>query len=308
MSRLYIQEVGPRDGLQIEPRFLETPKKIALIDDLSRCGFAKIEVTSFVSPRRVPNLADAAHVTARIRRDPSVVYVALVPNLRGTRNAIAAEMNEINLVMSASETHNRENMGMDCEHSLMAFAAISPEAQKAGVALNGSIATAFGCPFEGPQAPARVLGFVERYLSLGFGGITLADTTGMANPAQVKSLVKDVLSLVEPAALTLHFHNTRGMGLANAVAAADAGAVRFDASVGGIGGCPFAPGATGNVCTEDLVHMFEAMGVPTGVDLSALILISQSLSREFGRELPGQVAKAGRATDLHAVPSQPMMN
>lgn len=305
MSRLYIQEVAPRDGLQIEPRFLETPRKIALIDDLSRCGFAKIEATSFVSPRRVPNLADAATVAAGIRRDPAVVYVALAPNLRGAQAAIAVGMDEINLVMSSSESHNRENMGMDCEQSLAAFATIVPEAQ--GVAINGTVATAFGCPFEGEQEPARVLGFVERYLSLGFGSVTLADTTGMANPAQVKALVKDALSLVGPEHLTLHFHNTRGMGLANALAAVEAGATRLDASVGGIGGCPFAPGATGNVCTEDLVHMFEAMGMATGVDLTALIRVSQSLSRMLGHELPGQVAKAGRSSDLHAMPSRQMM-
>jgi hydroxymethylglutaryl-CoA lyase len=301
-QRVFIQEVAPRDGLQMEPHWLDTDKKIALIDAISATGVAKIEVTSFVSPKKVPNLADAAAVVAGIARRPDVTYVALVPNLKGARAAIAARIDEINLVMSASETHNAENMGMACRASLEAFGHIVPEAKAASVSVNGTIATAFGCPFEGPQSPVRVLEFADRYLAMGFDGLTLADTTGMANPRQVKSLVTDMLTMVPPGKLTLHFHNTRGMALANVLAAMEAGAVRFDASAGGIGGCPFAPGATGNVCTEDLVHMLAEMGIETGVDLPAFLNFAKCLPGLLGHDVPGQIIKAGRSCDLHAVP------
>jgi hydroxymethylglutaryl-CoA lyase len=301
-ARLFIQEVATRDGFQIEPRFVPTAEKVALIDALSRTGLAKIEVSSFVSPAAVPNLRDAAEVFARITRNPSVTYVALVPNLRGARAAIAARVDEMNLVMSASETHNRANMRMGCAQSLDGFRAIAEEANGTGVALHGSIATSFGCPFEGYQPPARVLAIVERYLALGLRSVTLADTTGMANPRQVGELVAEAFRQFPGLDLTLHFHNTRGMGLANVLAALGAGAQRFDASLGGLGGCPFAPGATGNICTEDLVHMLDGMGLETGVDLTALIRLSRALPALLGHEVPGQVAKAGRSCDLHPVP------
>lgn len=300
-ATVHIQEVAPRDGLQIEPHFLATVEKIALIDALSETGVAKIEVTSFVSPLAVPNLADAAEVAAGIRRSPDVTYVALVPNLRGARGALAAKLDELNLVLSVSETHNLANMRMTPAASLEGFRAIAEETRGAAT-LTGTIATAFGCPFEGAQPEARVLALVEAYLGLGFNGITLADTTGMANPRQVGTLVAAVRRAFGAVPLTLHFHNTRGMGLANVLAALDEGAVRFDAALGGLGGCPFAPGATGNITTEDLVHMLEEMGVSTGVDLPALIRLSRRLPALLGHEVPGQVAKAGRSRDLHPRP------
>jgi len=301
-DRLLVQEVAPRDGLQIEPSWVETDHKVALIDSLSTAGFSRIEAGSFVSPKAVPMLCDGEEVFARIHREPGCVYVALVPNLKGAERAIAAGADELNLVVSASEAHNAANMRMSCDASFTSFARIADVAADRRVAMNGTVATAFGCPFEGRVAAGRVLSFVERHLSLGATGITLADTTGMANPRQVRDLVRHVLRLVPASALTLHFHNTRGMGLANVLAAYDAGARRFDAALGGLGGCPFAPGATGNICTEDLVHMCLAMGIDTGVDLAWIITLSRTLPTLLGHEVPGQVAKAGCVWNLHQPP------
>ncbi|MCK0196485.1 hydroxymethylglutaryl-CoA lyase [Ancylobacter sp. 6x-1] len=302
-ARVHIQEVVTRDGLQIEPRFLPTADKIALIDALSQTGVSKIEVTSFVSPKAVPNLADAREVALGIARRPGVTYVALVPNLRGAEAALAAHMDELNLVLSVSETHNLANMRMTPEQSLEGFRAIVAAASGTPARLNGSLATAFGCPFEGVQAQDRVLALAERYLELGLHSVTLADTTGMANPRQVAGLVAAFRARFGEVPLTLHFHNTRGMGLANVLAALEEGADRFDASLGGLGGCPFAPGATGNISTEDLVHMLDEMGVPTGVDLARLIELARGLPALLGHDIPGQVAKAGRSGDLHPLPA-----
>lgn len=302
-SRVFIQEVVTRDGLQIEPRFLPTEDKVALIDALSQTGVAKIEVTSFVSPKAVPNLADAYEVASAITRRPGVTYVALVPNLRGAEAALEAGLDELNLVLSVSETHNLANMRMTLAQSLEGFRAIVAAAAGARAALNGSIATAFGCPFEGAQSPGKVLALAEALLAAGLHSVTLADTTGMGNPRQVAELVSAFRTRFPGVPLTLHFHNTRGMGLANAFAALGAGADRFDASLGGIGGCPFAPGATGNISTEDFVHMLDAMGVETGVDLPALLALARSLPALLGHDIPGQVAKAGRSGDLHPVPA-----
>jgi hydroxymethylglutaryl-CoA lyase len=301
---IVIQEVAPRDGLQIEAQWVPTDDKVRLIDALSTMGFSRIEVSSFVSPKAVPALRDAGEVFARIERRPGVIYVALVPNRRGAENAIAARADEINMVMSASDTHNRANVGMTGEASFAAFAEVAALAKAAGIPLNGSVATAFGCPFEGRQAPERVLGLVRRYLDLGVQGITLADTTGMANPAQVEALVSQALELIPASGLTLHFHNTRGLGLANVLAAYGVGARRFDAALGGLGGCPFAPGASGNICTEDTVNMAHDMGMETGLDLAGLIVLSRTLPPLIGHDLPGQVVKAGRTLDLHPLPAR----
>jgi hydroxymethylglutaryl-CoA lyase len=299
---MIFQEVSPRDGLQIEPVWVPTADKIRLIDAFSRTGFSRIEVSSFVSPKAVPALADAADVFAGIARNPDVVYVALVPNLRGAERAVQAGADELNLVMSAGETHNLANMRMTGEQSFAAFAEIVKSVRATDVTLNGTVATAFGCPFEGDQPDDKILALVLRYLDLGVHGITLADTTGMANPVQVERLVGKVLALAGPDRLTLHFHNTRGLGLANVLAAHRAGARRFDAALGGLGGCPFAPGASGNICSEDAIAMAEEMGIPTGIDLPALIALSRTLPALLGHDVPGQVMKAGRVGDLHPAP------
>ncbi|WP_211462784.1 hydroxymethylglutaryl-CoA lyase [Collimonas silvisoli] len=301
-ERLIVQEVAPRDGLQIEPTWVPTDDKVALIDQLSSAGFTRIEAGSFVSPKAIPALRDGSEVFARIRRQPGVVYVALVPNMQGAQRALQAGADELNLVMSASQTHNLANMRMRCEDSLAAFADILALSSGTAATLNGTIATAFGCPFEGKIDEDRVLAIVEHYLELGIGAITLADTTGMANPRQVARLVERVLLRLPASALTLHFHNTRGLGLANVLAAYEAGARRFDAALGGLGGCPFAPGASGNICTEDLVNLCEEIGIETGIDLPKLIGMSRALPALLGHEVPGQVAKAGRNCDLHPAP------
>lgn len=301
-QRLIVQEVSPRDGLQIEPTWVDTADKIALIDQLSLAGFSRIEAGSFVSPKAIPALRDGDVVFRGIRRQPGVTYVALIPNLRGAQRAIEAGADELNLVMSASQTHNLANMRMGCEQSLAGFAEVVSLASGTGLSLNGSIATTFGCPFEGRIDEDRVLRIVDEYLTLGMHGISLADTTGMANPRQVFSLVQRVLTRVPASALTLHFHNTRGLGLSNVLAAYEAGARRFDASLGGLGGCPFAPGASGNICTEDLVNLCDEMGIETGIDLAHLLVLSRGLPGLLGHEMPGQVAKAGRNRDLHPAP------
>lgn len=300
--RVYVQEVAVRDGFQIEPIFVPTEQKIALIDALSLTGLAKIEVTSFVSPKAIPNLRDAEEVARGIKHRPGVIYTALVPNVRGAERAAVCAIDEINLVMSASETHNRANVNRSTAESLAGFKELMRDVAGSGMRVNGSISTSFGCPFEGAVPPERVLRFVEAYLNLGMNGVTLADTTGMAHPNQVRALTAAVRERFPRVGLTLHFHNTRGMGLANVLAALEAGADRFDASLGGLGGCPFAPGATGNICTEDLAHMLAAMGYDTGIDLEGLIACARRLPTIVGHDVPGQVVKAGKIADLHPPP------
>lgn len=302
--RIHVQEVGPRDGLQVEERFVETADKIALVDALSDAGLAKIEVTSFVSPRAIPQLRDAEVVLREIRRRPGTVYSALVPNVRGAERAIEAKADELNLVMSASESHNLANLRMTREQSFAGLAEVATLARRAGVAVNVSLSCTFGCPMEGDVADDTVLGWCERYVhALGAHGVTLCDTTGMAYPTQVARLVRAFRERFARAELTLHFHNTRGMGLANVLAGIDAGADRFDASFGGIGGCPYAPGATGNVCTEEIVHALELMGYDTGVDLGRLMEASRRLPALIGHDIPSQIVKAGRRLDLHRPPA-----
>lgn len=302
-DRLIVQEVAPRDGLQIEPTWIGTVDKIALVDGLSQAGFTRIEAGSFVSPKAIPALRDGEEVFRGIARREGVTYVALIPNLKGAQRAVDAGADELNLVMSASQTHNRANMRMSCEASLAGFGEIVAFAGQHPVSLNATVATAFGCPFEGKIDEDRVLEIVEHYLALGIPNVTLADTTGMANPVQVRRIVTRVLALLPASALTLHFHNTRGLGLVNVLAAYEAGARRFDAALGGLGGCPFAPGASGNICTEDLVNLCDEVGIDTGIDLPHLIAMSRRLPALLGHEVPGQVAKAGRNCDLHPIPA-----
>lgn len=303
-KKIEINEVAPRDGLQIEARFIPTDDKIRWIDALSTTGLRRIEATSFTSPKAIPNLRDAAEVVTGIQRRAGVDISVLVPNLKGMERALACQVDEINLVMSASDSHGLTNLRMTPEQSLEQFAAIVEASQGSGVFINASLSTTFGCPFEGEVPETRVLTLVEQLIALGIQGVTLCDTTGMANPAQVRRLCDAVLERWPETPFTLHFHNTRGMGLANALAAWQAGINRFDASLGGLGGCPFAPGASGNVCTEDLVHMFAAMGVDTGVDLDALLDVAATLPTLIGHDVPGQVVKAGKSSRRYAMPKR----
>ncbi|WP_151704210.1 hydroxymethylglutaryl-CoA lyase [Nitrincola alkalilacustris] len=302
MKQLQINEVAPRDGLQIEAVFVPTEQKIQLINALLATGLARIEATSFTSPKAIPNLRDAEEVLRGITRRPETRITVLVPNEKGCERALSCGVDEINLVMSASESHSRVNLRMTPEQSLEKFANILQIASGSGVFINASLSTAFGCPFEGDIPMDQVLRRVDQLINLGIQGITLCDTTGMANPAQVGNLCEAVLQRWPDTPFTLHFHNTRGMGLANALAAWQAGIIRFDASLGGLGGCPYAPGATGNVCTEDLVHMFEQMGVNTGVDLDRLLSVAATLPDLVGHDTPGQVVRAGKADRRYAMP------
>jgi len=308
--RLYVNDVAVRDGFQIERKFIPTATKVEVINQLSRTGLHKIEVTSFVSAKAVPALSDAQEVLAAIDRVPGVTYVALVPNLRGVRDAAAAKAKpgELNGVVSASETHNRANINRTHEESLAELPDMVRGAHEAGMKITMSLSTTFGCPFEGRVHEDVVLDFVERFRELGFDGISLADTTGMANPRQVRDLTRRVLERF-PAPndtyYTLHFHNTRGMGLANVVAGIEAGVRSFDGSVSGLGGCPFAPGATGNICTEDLVNMLEDMGYDTRVDLAKLLAVARRIPAIVGHDVPGQVMKAGQTLELHPPPQRP---
>ncbi len=302
--RIRLQEVGPRDGLQVEQRFVETDEKVALVNALSDAGLAKIEVTSFVSPKAIPQLRDAEIVLRQIRRVPGVVYSALVPNLRGAERAIESKADELNLVMSASHSHNLANLRMTQQQSFAALSEVAAAARQAGVKVNVSLSCSFGCPMEGDVPEAGVLDWCDRYINaLGADGVTLCDTTGMAYPTQVARLTRAFRERWPAMEMTLHFHNTRGMGLANVLAGIDAGADRFDASFGGIGGCPYAPGATGNVCTEEIVHALDLMGYDTGVDLTRLMAASQRLPALIGHDIPSQLVKAGRRLDLHAPPA-----
>jgi hydroxymethylglutaryl-CoA lyase len=303
-QRIFIHDVVPRDGFQIEPSWIPTERKIEIIDLLSQTGVAKIEATSFVSPKAVPNLRDAAEVMAGIRRNPAVTYVALVPNARGAERALAAKVDEIVLVVSASETHNRANVRRSVAESFTGFGDVLDVLQGSNTGVVGAIATAFGCPFEGVVPEAQVIGCVARYVDLGVRAVTFGDTTGVANPRQVEQLVRAVSRRFPDIELALHFHNTRGMGLANIVAGIAAGVVRFEGCLGGLGGCPFAPGATGNVCTEDVVHMLQCMGYDTGADLDRLLAASRRLGEIVGHELPGQVVKAGKSSDVHPAPKE----
>lgn len=301
-KRIHFNDVVTRDGLQIEPEFIPTDAKVRLVDALGECGYAKIEVTSFTSPKAIPMLRDAEEVMGRIRRVPGVEYTVLVPNLRGAERAMESRADELNLVMSTSETHNLANLRMPREKS---FAALSEVIRVVGgrTPVNVSLSTCFGCPMEGDVPQAEVLAWAQRFAGLGVRGLTICDTTGMAHPAQVARMCEALQQRFPDLQLTLHFHNTRGMGLANVLAAVQSGITRFDGSLGGLGGCPYAPGASGNISSEDAIHMLEAMGYDTGIDLPRLLAVARALPGIVGHEVPGQVAKAGPTSQLHPAPA-----
>ena len=302
--RIYLQEVVTRDGFQAEKAFIPTEEKIALINRLSKAGYAKIEVTSFTSPKAIPMLADAENVMQGIERVPSVEYTVLIPNLRGAERALAVGVDEFNLVMSVSEAHNQANLKMSREDSFKALNSVIDLAHSAKIAVNISLSTSFGCPMSGITSLADLMHWIDRFAAKGVRGITICDTTGMANPAQVQTVCKAVQAKYPELQWTLHFHNTRGMGLANALAAINSGINRFDASLGGLGGCPYAPGATGNICTEELVHMLDLMGFDTNMRIDDLLACSADLQTLVGRTLPSQLLMAGKVDRTYAAPCQ----
>jgi hydroxymethylglutaryl-CoA lyase len=291
-DRVTLTEVGPRDGLQNESRAIPLEQKIALIDALSETGLTRIEAASFVSPKAIPQMANAAEVMAGIRRHPSVTYIGLVPNEIGARNAIEARVDEIAVVVSASESHNRGNVNRTISESLDAIAVVASLCRETRIPWSGYISTAFGCPYEGTVDSARVMDIAERLRDTGAEAIALGDTIGVANPRHVSEIVGEFFARLPDTPLRLHFHDTRGMALANVVAALEAGATQFDGSVGGLGGCPYAPGASGNVATEDLIAMLHAMGIETGVDVDALLEAAWLAEEIVGRPLDGRVKRA----------------
>lgn len=301
-KRIYVNEVVTRDGFQIEPEFVPTAEKIRLINRLGGTGLARIEVTSFTSPKAIPHLRDAEEVMRGIERVPGVTYSALVPNARGCERAVACGVDEVNPVISAGETHNRANLRMGSEQSLDQIAQIASVTRGTAVAVNVLISTAFGCPFDGPISRERVFYLIGRCRDMGIATVTLCDTTGMGDPVRVFALCDAVLKAFPDVVFAVHFHNTRGLGIVNVLAAVEAGVDRLDASLGGLGGCPFAPGASGNICTEDTVHMLERMGYDTGVNLDVLLEIASGLPAIVGHDVPGQVMKAGRADRKYPSP------
>lgn len=301
-QRIYFNEVVTRDGFQMEPEFVPTDTKVELIDKLSQCGYAKIEVTSFTSAKAIPMLRDAEEVMGRIQRAPNVEYTVLVPNVRGAERAMDVKPDEFNLVMSTSETHNLANLRMPREKS---FSALRDVIENFGalVPINVSLSACFGCPMEGDVSQQEVMKWSQRFADLGVRGLTICDTTGMAQPSKVAAMCEVLQKQFPNLQLTLHFHNTRGMGLANVLASVQTGIERFDGSLGGLGGCPYAPGASGNICSEDAIHMLEAMGYDTGIDLKRLLQSARHLPEIVGHTVPGQVAKSGLITDLHPAPA-----
>jgi len=287
-----ITEVAPRDGLQNEARILPLDQKVDLIDRLSRTGLKRIEAASFVSPEAIPQMADAAAVMAAIERVPGVTYIGLVPNERGARDAIAAGVDEVSVVVSASESHNRSNVNRSVDESLEAVTGIAALCAGANLPWTGYVSTAFGCPYEGAVDAEAVIRVARHYAQAGAYAVALGDTIGIANPKQVRGLVASLIAAVPATQVRLHFHDTYGRAVANIVAAMEAGAAQFDGSVGGLGGCPYAPGASGNAATEDLISMLDAMGVHTGVNLTALLEVTAFAAEMIGRPLDGRVQRA----------------
>jgi len=290
-----IVEVGPRDGLQNEATPVPTATKVALVDALSQAGYDEIEVSAFVSPKWIPQLADAAEVFAGIRRKPGVLYGALVPNEQGLDRALEAKAGKVAVFTAASETFNRKNINASIAESIERFAPVVPRALAAGVRVRGYISTAFWCPYEGRIAPAAVVPVAKRLLDLGVEEISIGDTIGKAVPAEVHALLDLLLDALPQDQIALHFHDTYGTGVANALAAYERGITIFDASFGGVGGCPYAPGAAGNVATEDLAWALERSGATLGLDLAKVGAASDLLASALGRPLRSRVREAMRS-------------
>ena len=292
-DRASIYEVSPRDGLQNEAALIPLEGKRRLIDALYGAGLKRIEITSFVSPKWVPQLADAEELAATMKPPEGVTYSALVPNARGLERALATGLQEIAVFLSSSETHNKMNVNKTIADTLAVFEEIVPPAREAKVAVRAYLSTVWGCPYEGAVDPAKVMAIARRLVELGCYQVALSDTIGVGSPRQTREIVKRFLDEMPIERCALHLHDTRGTALANVLTGLELGVRHFDASVGGVGGCPYAPGAAGNLATEDLVFLLQGMGVQTGVDLDKLIAAGNVAEQVIGRPLPGKVHKAG---------------
>jgi hydroxymethylglutaryl-CoA lyase len=291
-ERVTIYEVGPRDGLQNEARPIATADKVALVDLLSSTGLTHIEITSFVNPKWIPQLADGGEVAQRITRQPGVEYSCLVPNAKGLERALSSGMKEVAVFLSASETHNKKNVNKTIAETLTAFEEVIAPAKTAGARVRAYVSTVFGCPYEGAVDPAAVVALVKELRARGVYQISLGDTIGVATPLQVRDVLGRVLEVAPVEELALHFHDTRGTALANVLMGVSLGVATVDSAVGGLGGCPYAPGAAGNLATEDVVYMLHGMGIKTGIDLDALVACSAKLAALVGHELPSKYLKA----------------
>lgn len=295
MSARHIEllEVGPRDGLQMEPGVVSTATKVELVERLLAAGVRRIEVTSFVNPKKVPQMADAEALLASLRRPEEAYFAGLVLNRRGFERAVAAGCNEIGMVVVASDTFNRRNQGVSTDESITAWLDIARAARAAGVRAQVTVSAAFGCPFEGEVPLQRVLDVAQRVAEAEPYEICFADTIGVGVPAQVTELLARARASLPGVRLRCHFHNTRNTGIANAYAAIEAGVTTLDASIGGVGGCPFAPAATGNIASEDLLYLLQRSGIDTGVALASMIDTARWLQQQLGRTVPGMLVKAG---------------
>lgn len=298
-----VVEVGPRDGLQNEPFFLNTELKVALINHLIKSGFKRIEATSFVHPRWIPQLKDAEELIKSIVTPPDVRISALVPNYKGYQRAMRSGIKEINIVLSVSETHNMKNVNRSVDQSLRDFQEITGAARRDGILVRGSVATSFGCPYEGSIPLQRVRSIVSHLWEMGCFEIVLADTTGCANPLQVYNLFSDIREKNTGVLVAAHFHDTRGMGMANVLAALGAGVLVFDSSIGGMGGCPYAPGASGNIATEDLVNMLCEMDVETGINLNIIRECVDELEKTLKCRVRGHMSGLWKNTCDEPAPS-----
>ena len=293
IKEVKITEVGPRDGFQSEKTILKTEDKIDVINNLIEAGFPRIEVSSFVSPKAIPQLADAETILSKVNRSSDTILAALVPNSRGALRAVEAKLDQIVVFLSASESHNKKNVNRSVDESLQGFREIADIAGKNSIPIQGDIATAFGCPFEGNISPKKLANISKEYNQMGFEGVTLGDTTGMATPVVVTDAINAIRDNVPDFNITLHFHNTRGVGLANVMTGLNEGITDYESCFGGMGGCPFAPNATGNICSEDLIYLLHEMGIETGIDLDRTIGIAKKVESLVGHKLPGQVMRAG---------------
>ncbi len=291
-AKATIYEVGPRDGLQNEARQVPTADKIRFIDELVRAGIRDIEITSFVSPKWIPQLADAAEVSRGVARPPNVRMSALVPNRRGLETALVSGMKEIAVFLSASETHNKKNVNKSIADTLVAFDEVIPYARSVGVPVRAYVSTVYGCPYEGDVDPDKVVELTGRLLDMGVYQISLGDTIGVANPRQVEDVLGRIFAKHPPESVAAHFHDTQGTALANCLVALTLGVTTIDAAAGGLGGCPYAPGASGNLATEDVVAMLHAMNIETGIDLDKLTEASRTAATFVGHELPSKYLKA----------------
>jgi isopropylmalate/homocitrate/citramalate synthase len=287
-DHVHVVEVGPRDGLQNEKVTIPTEAKIDYITALADAGLLTIEAGAFVSPKWVPQMADTAEVYRNIPKDPGIDYPVLVPNMTGLERAIDAGVTSISIFTAASETFNKRNINMSIDESFVNYAPVAVRARQEGMRVRGYVSTAFGCPYEGDVPPEKVLEVSARLLDLGCYEVSVGDTIGVGTPVQVQGVVGILMQVIPASKLAMHFHDTRGTALANTLAALEMGITTFDASSGGLGGCPYAPGASGNMATEDLVYMLEKMGIDTAVDLNRLVAASQIIAPYLDHPLPGR--------------------